>query len=172
MKTRIIANLARIGTLVAVMFLVGCSFGSPGQRQAEASSADATATGSDGDVMGSYTFSLTAGGTAPLGPTAPTQAQLLQGRAGSGGDVGVNSIGALYAGNGETIVSLPDGTTPTYQACKTGTLFANSARSNAGTAFCIIETSGKIAGVVVDSVNTSQNPSYINLRVTVWENSP
>lgn len=64
-------------------------------------------------------------------------------------------------------ITLPGGSTPSYSACTTGTVFANSENTTAGTAFCIEET-GRVAGVTVVSVNSSS--SYITLKVSVWQN--
>ena len=36
-----------------------------------------------------------------------------------------------------------------------------------GTSFCIIETSGQVAGVTVASVSSSS--SYVSFKVTVWK---
>jgi hypothetical protein len=36
-----------------------------------------------------------------------------------------------------------------------------------GTAFCIVETSGRVAGITVASVSTS--PYYLVLKVTLWQ---
>ena len=77
---------------------------------------------------------------------------------------------SFYASNGDQMVSLPNGSTPTYASCKADTVLVPTVSSNPGTAFCVIETTGKMAGVYVESVNSQ--PSYIVLRVWVWENAP
>lgn len=130
------------------------------------------AASSDGVLLGSYTITLPRDGSAPLGPTAPTSAQIL---AGSGDDIvwEYEDGGApLGTGAGDQIVSLPNGSTPTYQACKNNTLATNSESSNPGTTFCIIETAGRMAGVSVKSVDIGINPVNIVLSVLVWSNSP
>ena len=130
----------------------------------------ATGTSANGDLLGSYTFRLGQYTSAPLGATAPTQAQIL---ANSGDIVWNTGSGGspLQPGSGEQFANLPSGTTPTYQACKADTVFSNTASPNPGTAFCIIETTGKMAGVTVASANLTQSPYYLNLHVAVWANS-
>jgi hypothetical protein len=68
------------------------------------------------------------------------------------------------------MISLPAGTTPTYSACTTGTVFEDNASPAQGTSFCIIETSGRVAGVTVTSMGSSL--SYAGLQVTVWKYVP
>jgi hypothetical protein len=70
------------------------------------------------------------------------------------------------------MLSLPNGATPTYQACKTDTLTSDEESNNAGTAYCLIETTGEMAGVTVVSANLAQTPWYLVLHVMVWENAP
>jgi len=65
------------------------------------------------------------------------------------------------------MVSLPNGSTPTYSACTTGTVFEDSAPLTQGTAFCIIETSGRVAGVTITSIGNSS--AYVGLNVTLWK---
>ena len=69
---------------------------------ASASPSGAAATTGNGTLLGSYSFQLTNGYNAPLGPTAPTQSQIA---AGGAYDVGYN--GDLYAGDNEKMISLP-----------------------------------------------------------------
>ena len=140
--------------------------------QPSATSPAQTGASSDGRLLGSYTVTLPRNGSAPLGPKAPTQAQVL---AGANYDViWASDLGGspLGAGTGDQILGLPNGSTPTYQACKTDTLATSSESNNPGTAFCIIETAGRMAGVVVKSVDISVNPINIVLGVTVWNNAP
>ena len=137
----------------------------PVSAGATASPSGAAATAGNGTLLGSYGFQLTNGYNAPLGPTAPTQSQIA---AGGAYDVGYN--GDLYAGSNEKMISLPAGTTPTYSACTTGTVFEDNASPAQGTSFCIIETSGRVAGVTVTSMGSSQ--SYATLQVTVWKYVP
>jgi hypothetical protein len=132
----------------------------------------AATTPGNGTLLGSYTFTLPQYGSAPLGAAAPDQAQILSG---TGRDV-IWNTGAggapLQTGGGDQMLSLPSGATPTYQACKTDTLTSDEESNNAGTAYCIIETTGEMAGVTVASANLSQSPWYLVLHVMVWENSP
>jgi hypothetical protein len=130
------------------------------------------AASSDGELLGSYTITLPRDGSATLGPTKPTAQQIL---ASSGGDIiwDYEDGGApLSTGSGDQMVGLANGTTPTYQACKNSTLATNSESSNPGTAFCIIETTGRMAGITVKSVDIGVNPVNIVLNVLVWSNSP
>ena len=130
------------------------------------------AASADGELLGSYAVTLPRDGSAPLGPTAPTQAQIL---AASNYDIIWNyELGGapLGAGTGDQILGLPSGSTPTYQACKSDTLATNTESNNPGTAFCIIETSGRMAGVVVKSVDVGVNPVNIVVQILVWNNTP
>jgi len=130
------------------------------------------AASSDGELLGSYTVTLPRDGSATLGPTAPTAAQIL---ASSEGDVvwEYEDGGApLGTGSGDQMVGLANGATPTYQACKNSTLATNTESSNPGTAFCVIETAGRMVGVTVKSVDIGINPVNIVLSVLVWSNSP
>lgn len=120
-------------------------------------------TAGNGTELGAYTFRLTNGYAAPLGASAPTQAQITQ----SGTSYDVYFNGEITAGSNERIISLASGSTPTYSACTTGTVFEQSPPANQGTAFCIIETSGRVAGVTVASVGNS--PYYLVLKVTTWQ---
>lgn len=132
---------------------------------ASASPSGVAATVGNGTLLGSYSFQLTNAYNAPLGPTAPTQSQIA-----AGGAYDVGYSGDLSAGNNEKMISLPAGTTPTYSACTTGTVFEDSASPAQGTSFCIIETSGRVAGVTVTAMGSSL--SYAVLQVTVWKYVP
>lgn len=137
-----------------------------------AASPTGSAVSADGQLLGSYAVTLPRDGSAPLGAAAPTQAQIL---AGTDYDIVWNyELGGapVGAGSGEQILGLPNGSTPTYQACKADTLATNTESSNPGTAFCIIETSGRMAGVVVKSVDIGVNPANIVVSVQVWNNAP
>jgi hypothetical protein len=120
----------------------------------------------NGAQLGAYTFELPQAHGTPLGPTKPSLSQFI--------DLGPGDIlydGSITPGNSDQLLELPGGSTPTYQACKNNTLIENSAPATAGTAFCVIET-GRIAGVTVSSVGTTQPYDYyIVLNVTVWQNS-
>ena len=145
---------------------------SPAGASSLSASPAGSAASADGQLLGSYTVTLPRDGSAPLGSTEPTQAQIL---AGANYDIiwDYELGGApLGAGTGDQILGLASGSTPTYQACKTDTLATNSESNNPGTAFCIIETSGMMAGVVVKSVDLAVNPENIVVEVQVWNNSP
>lgn len=129
---------------------------------ATSSPAPASTVG-NGTLEGTYSFQLTEPYSAPLGATAPTQAQIASGAA---CDVYYN--GQITSCNSEKIVSLPNGSTPSYSACTASTLFEDSASANQGTAFCIIETSGRVAGISVAAAGNT--PSYyVTLKVSVWQ---
>jgi hypothetical protein len=120
----------------------------------------------NGAELGSYDINLPIGYSVPLGPTHPTQSQFTNG---SGGDIWTNSILEIGPGNGNKMLNLPDGTTPTYQQCADDTLFENQVSAKPGVAFCLVEA-GKMVGVTVTSVSSTQ-PYYAALHVTVWQNS-
>jgi hypothetical protein len=120
-------------------------------------------TAGNGTQLGAYAFQLTNGYSAPLGATAPTQAEIA-----SGGSCDIEYNGEIYSCNQEKIVSLPNGSTPSYSACTTGTLFVNDVDPTEGNVFCIIETSGSVAGVSVASAGSTPN-YYISVKVTVWQ---
>ncbi len=134
----------------------------PAASPATTSPAAATTAG-NGTELGAYTFNLTNGYSAPLGPTAPTQAEIA-----SGGSCDVQYNGEIYSCNQEKIISLPSGSTPTYSACTTGTIFADEVNPTKGNVFCIIETSGQVAGIAVAAAGSSPN-NYVTLTATVWK---
>jgi hypothetical protein len=117
----------------------------------------------NGTQLGAYAFQLTNGYSAPLGPTAPTQAEMA-----SGASCDVQYNGAIYSCNQEKIISLPNGSTPSYSACTTGTLFVSGVNATQGNVFCIIETNGSVAGITVTAAGSSPN-YYVSLKVTVWK---
>lgn len=119
------------------------------------------AASDNGTLLGSYSFQLTNGSSAPLGPTAPTQSQIT-----AGGNYDLSLNGEIYVGANEKIVSLPNGSTPTYSACTTSTLFEGSPSVVQGTAFCILETAGRVAGVTIAAIGN--DASYATFSVSVW----
>jgi hypothetical protein len=127
----------------------------------------AAATAGNGAQVGAYSFQLTNGYAAPLGPTAPTQSQMIA--AGSGGSYDIAFNGDILPGSDETMIALPNGSTPTYSACTTGTAFIQYAPLDKGTAFCILETSGQVAGVVLSAVDSS--PTSAILKATIWKDA-
>jgi hypothetical protein len=126
------------------------------------------ATTGDGTLLGTYSFQLTNGYGAPLGPAAPTQPQMVSVNSGGAFDLMYN--GDIGAGSDEKMINLPNGATPTYSACTTGTAFIEGATPNKGTAFCIIETNGQMAGVVISGLGSS--PATASFKVTVWKYVP
>ncbi len=144
----------------------------PSSAPASAASGSATpapsgpaATTGDGTQLAAYSFQLTDGYGAPLGPAAPTQSQMVS--VNSGGSYDISYNGNIAAGSDEKMISLPNGATPTYSSCTTGTAFIQGATPDKGTAFCIIETNGQVAGVVISGLNSS--PSTASFEVTVWK---
>ena len=136
---------------------------SPAISPSATSSPVPASTVGNGTLEGTYSVQLTEPYSAPLGASAPTQAQIA---AGAACDVYYN--GQLTSCNSEKIVSLPNGSTPSYSACTASTLFVDSASANQGTAFCIIETSGRVAGISVAAAGNT--PSYyVTLTVSVWQ---
>jgi hypothetical protein len=136
---------------------------SPATSPSATSSPLPASTAGNGTLEGTYSFQLTEPYSAPLGATAPTQAQIA---AGAACDIYYN--GEITSCNSEKIVSLPNGSTPSYSACTASTLFEDSASANQGTAFCIIETSGRVAGISVAAAGNT--PSYyVTLKVSVWQ---
>jgi hypothetical protein len=122
-----------------------------------------TDTAGNGTQLGAYTISLTNGYSAPLGPTAPTQAQIA-----SNGSCDVQYNGEIYSCNSEKIVSLPDGSTPSYSACTTGTIFVDDVDPTKGDVFCILQTDGEVSGIAVTAAGSSPN-NYVTLKITVWQ---
>jgi hypothetical protein len=120
-------------------------------------------TAGNGTVLGAYSFRLTNGFTAPLGPTMPTQAEV------TGSNVAYDLYfnGQVEPGGDEKMIKLADGSVPSYSACTAGTAVVGSVPPDQGTAVCIIETSGRVAGVTVTSVGSS--PFSLVFKVTVWQ---
>lgn len=127
-----------------------------------ASSPPASAVGKD---LGSYTIDLAGNYGVPLGPAKPTQSQYSPEGI---GDL-VKTYSRIGAGGDDQMVLLPDGTTPTYQLCKSTTNFSGQIVPTRGNAFCIIETTGYIVGATVTAVSASL--SDVTLTITVWKNS-
>jgi hypothetical protein len=120
-------------------------------------------TAGNGTQLGSYSFPLTGAYSAVLGPTEPTQAQIGQGLA----SYDITYFYGFHPGPGENMWILPNGSTPTYSACATDRIPVGSAPQTQGTAFCILETTGRMAGITVTSMNNS--PNYAVLQVTLWQ---
>ena len=156
------------GGAVYVVVRVGASppakaTATPSGSTASPSSTGGTDTAGNGTQLASYSFQLTNSYWALLGLTAPTQAQIGQGV----GSYDIFYYDAFQPGPGEKMLSLPNGSTPTYSACATDRVFVGSASATQGTAFCVVETTGRVAGVTVTSVNGS--PNYAVLKVTLWQ---
>jgi hypothetical protein len=137
---------------------------SPAASSPQSSHASHIAT-TNGSMLGTYDVDLPAGYSIPLGASKPTQAQFDSSQ--QNGDL--DDLAQSYEELGsDKMVQLPNGTTPTYQACTSSTAFTNFIIGGSlGVAFCILEN-GKIAGVEVVS-QSSTSSDYI-LHVTVWRN--
>lgn len=120
----------------------------------------------DGTQLGAYQFNLPGGYYVPLGPTAPKQSQFT---IYTSDDLGWDDSAFLITTGGDKLLSLPTGSTPTYQACANATSFIESASDNPGTAVCVVESTGRIAGVTVVSAVPNQ---YLVIKVVIWQNSP
>jgi hypothetical protein len=125
-----------------------------------------TEAAGDGTQLGAYGFELTDGYSAPLGVAAPAQSQMVS--VNSGGPYDIMYDGNIEAGSGEKMISLPNGATPTYSACTTGTTFISGATPEEGAAFCIIETSGQMAGVTISGLSSSP-ATTATFKVTIWK---
>jgi hypothetical protein len=121
----------------------------------------------NGSLLGAYTVKLPGGYGIPLATTAPTQSQFAP--AGFG-DLYENDGGFVPGNGGNKMLSLPGGTTPTYQACASDTSFVPQISATVATAFCIVET-GRMVGVSVTAVSVNTDPTDYTLRVMVWQNS-
>ena len=139
---------------------------SPATQSQQSPHASQVAT-SDGMVLGSYSVDLPTGYSIPLGASKPTQSQFDSSEQnGDLNDVSYLSDNDYQELGSDRMVQLPDGSTPTYQACTGGTAFTTGILADTlGVAFCILEN-GKIAGVKVAS-QSSTTSDYI-LQVTVW----
>jgi hypothetical protein len=139
---------------------------SPGAAPSDTGTATATSNGTE---VASYTFTMTANYTAPLGTTKPTLAQMAAYGSGGSYDIEFSSeFGALYSASGDQMRQLPSGSTPTYAACTASTLVPDNEPADPGVAFCINENSGLMAGVTV--VTTGVSPTSVTLKVTLWKN--
>jgi hypothetical protein len=121
----------------------------------------------NGALLGSYSISVTVGPgeSLPLNATKPTQSQLNTGA----GDLGTGTPADAFVFlpiNGDKMLGLPGGSTPSYQSCIADTVFEGEANSNPGTAFCLSAT-GRMIGVTV----TSLQSAFAVLHITVWQNT-
>lgn len=125
-----------------------------------------TAPAVGGTKLGSYTVNLGYGHSVPLGKDKPAQGDFSTTGLGDLGTGVPGGILVFIAINGDKMVSLDSGATPSYDSCAADTIFASQADSKPGTAFCLIE-SGMLAGVKV----VAAHPAYVVLSVTVWSYS-
>jgi hypothetical protein len=118
-----------------------------------------------GEQLGYYSIKLPPGYSVPLGATAPTQSQFLS--PGTGGDL-TSGNDSFYPGSNDKMVSLPDGTRPTYRACTGDTILVASVPDAQGTTFCVVEPAGIVAGISTPYVSPA-SPDYTILKVIVWQ---
>lgn len=133
----------------------------PVSNTGSSSTATIGAGAANGAVLGTYSIDVSFGYSVPLSATKPTQAEFT--KTISGGDMYFDG-GEFYPGDNEQLVSLPSGTTPTYTACSTSTTFASFVSNTSGASFCVVETSGTLAGVYV----SSDQSGYAVVQVNVW----
>jgi len=119
-----------------------------------------------GTQVGSYSVDINFPSSIPLGAVKPTQSEFSRSGLGDLGTAVPADHLVFVPINGNRMVSLPGGGTPTYQTCTDSSVFMTQADSKPGTSFCVIET-GMVAGVTV----TSLQPSNAVLSVTVWQNT-
>jgi hypothetical protein len=125
-----------------------------------------TPAAADGTVLGTYTVDLGFGHSIPLGPDQPAQADFSTAGLGDLGTAAPADHLVFVPINGDRMLSLDAGATPSFAACAADTVFATQADSKPGTAFCMIEN-GMMAGVKV----TSARSAYVVLSVTVWQHT-
>ena len=141
-----------------------------GTAAAGAPGATPVSTAAPGTQLGSYSFRMPGSYYAPLGTSAPTQQMMILSQ--SSEDVIWNDqLGGapLNVGNGDKMFGLANGATPTYQSCTTDMLIEGSASDTPGTAFCVLETTGRWAGVTVTSADTTSQTWSMVLHVTLWQ---
>lgn len=124
-----------------------------------------TAAAAGGTPLGAYTVDLGFGHSIPLGAQKPAQADFSTTGLGDLGTAAPADHLVFVPINGDKMLSLDAGATPSYAGCAADTVFATQADSKPGTAFCLVEN-GMTAGVKV----TSAHPDYVVLSVTVWQN--
>lgn len=191
------AYLTAIGTVIAALtaggYFAGRATGQPSPQatvtvtatatpvvtsapaQASSGQASPSASGAvaNGTQLGSYNTHAPPFVTFPLDGTAPTQAQFV--REGGQGDLSLDTNGMAGPGtdflpaNGNQMVQLPGGSTLSYSACTSVPGFVQKVDNTVGATFCILEGSGKVAGVTVTSIDSTA-PYLTNLRVIVWQN--
>jgi hypothetical protein len=168
------ALAALIVALTGAGFFAGRVTGQPGPRptvtvtapaNAAAGSASPPGLAVAGTQLGSYPIDLTGDYGVPLGPAQPAQSEY---SADGIGDL-VKTNSRIGPGGDDQMALLPDGTTPTYQQCKSSTNFSGQIVPAAGSAFCLIETTGYIVGAEVTAVGPTV--SNVNLTITVWKNA-
>lgn len=175
------AWIAAIGTLIAALAATGFFIGrasnqpqaanvptSPASSSASSpssaptSAAPTPAAPTAGTVLASYSFTIEANLAVVVGDRAPTQDQF-----NSTGDGDLEMFFATFIPIGTTnkLIALDQNPAPTYQLCKTSTLFTRSVPIGKGTTFCLAEA-GQVAGITVTSFQPSKNVATVN--VVMW----
>lgn len=139
-----------------------------GSQAPSQSPSDSRTAQPNGAVLGSYTVELPGFYSIPLDPSKPTQSQFDSNEQNGDLDDNCSSSGCYQPLNGDRMVELQNGATPTYDACTSNTGFTGGVVASQGTAFCVLEN-GKVAGVEV--VSQSSTTSDYVLKVTVWRNA-
>ena len=124
---------------------------------------------SGGTLLNSYGISLLSNYNVVLGSTKPTFTQFIPAgdECDSGNLCGGLNNGGFSTNTGTTLLGLPGGSSPTYQACKDAEPVP-SVPDTAQTSFCLVET-GFMIGVTITSVDAT--PPYASaLQITVWRN--
>lgn len=140
----------------------GTGNGTPAPGSSGAASATA-----NGALLGSYSIQLASGYTVSLGPTQPPQSAYSS--TGNGDLEKVYSRLELPSNSGDQLAALPDGATPTYQECSADTDFPGMIIPDVGTSFCLIETSGLIAGGEVTAISSGDFANNVlTIHIFVW----
>ena len=138
----------------------------PGSLPSTAPASTSGGTPPDGTKLAAFSFPMSPNYTVVLGPTRPTYSQFTP--AGDECDSGdLCNLGVFTVNNGNTLLALPGGSTPSYTACENAQP-VSSMPDTAGTSFCVAET-GLMVGVTVASLSSTP-PNSSELDVTVWRN--
>jgi hypothetical protein len=130
---------------------------------------------SAGVKLASYSVAMPPFYTIPLGSTRPTPGQFVRGASETSGDLYLDTSGFgpgtdFQPENSDKMVILPNGSVLTYKSCSADSGFVQNVNNASGAVFCLIESSGNIVGVSIQSIDSSQ-PYASVLGVTVWKGS-
>jgi hypothetical protein len=128
-------------------------------------------SGVAGTRLATYGFELAAGYSAPLGPAAPTQSQVLAGDSGDIRAVPAPDGVLLQPGAAARMLVLSSGTTaPSFQTCATAVTSTASVLATPGLAVCLL-TDDELVGIKVTGVHRTQPGESVTLQVVVWQAS-